>query len=113
MNPPTAVGTGAAFLSSLVATLMPGVFTRAGLPADVYYEAVSAIIALILLGRLLEARAKGRTSQAIPRLAGLRARTAHVVRDGKETELAGEAVVPGALVLAHPGGEIPAGGPRT
>src|SRR2546427_9847204 len=90
-----AVGTGAAFLYSLVATLAPGVFTRAGLPADVYYEAVSAIIALILLGRLLEARAKGRTSQAIRRLAGLRARTAHVVRDGRETELAVAAVVPG------------------
>src|SRR5437588_136294 len=105
-----AVGTGAAFLYSLVATLAPGVFTRAGLPADVYYEAVSAIIALILLGRLLEARAKGRTSQAIRRLAGLRARTAHVVRDGKETELAVEAVVPGDLVIVKPGEKIPVDG---
>src|SRR3989475_9711351 len=95
MTPLIAVGTGAAFLYSLVATLAPGVFTRAGLPADVYCEAVSAIIALILLGRLLEARAKGRTSQAIRRLAGLRARTAHVMRDGRETELAVAAVVPG------------------
>jgi len=110
MNTLIAVGTGAAFLYSLVATLAPGVFTRAGLPADVYYEAVSAIIALILLGRLLEARAKGRTSQAIRRLAGLRARTAHVVRDGKETELAVEAVVPGDLVIVKPGEKIPVDG---
>src|SRR6266702_2366642 len=85
MNTLIGVGTGTAFLYSLVATLVPGVFTRAGLPADVYYEAVSAIIALILLGRLLEARAKGRTSEAIRRLAGLRPRAAHVVREGKET----------------------------
>ena len=110
MNTLIAVGTGAAFLYSLVATLAPGVFTRAGLPADVYYEAVSAIIALILLGRLLEARAKGRTSQAIRRLASLRARTAHVVRDGKETELAVEAVVPGDLVIVKPGEKIPVDG---
>ena len=110
MNTLIAVGTGAAFLYSLVATLMPGVFTRAGLPADTYYEAVSAIIALILLGRLLEARAKGRTSAAIRRLASLRARTAHVLRDGRETELAVEAVVPGDLVIVKPGEKIPVDG---
>src|SRR6266699_3350608 len=110
MNTLIAVGTGAAFLYSLVATLAPGVFTRAGLPADTYYEAVSAIIALILLGRLLEARAKGRTSAAIRRLAGLRARTAHVMRDGRETELAVEAVVPGDLVIVKPGEKIPVDG---
>src|SRR5947207_844044 len=110
MNTLIAVGTGAAFLYSLVATLMPGVFTRAGLPADTYYEAVSAIIALILLGRLLEARAKGRTSAAIRRLASLRARTAHVLRDGRKTELAVEAVVPGDLVIVKPGETIPVDG---
>jgi len=110
MNTLIAVGTGAAFLYSLVATLAPGVFTRAGLPADTYYEAVSAIVALILLGRLLEARAKGRTSQAIRGLAGLRARTAHVMRDGRETELAVEAVVPGDLVIVKPGEKIPVDG---
>src|SRR2546427_2116503 len=110
MNTLIAVGTGAAFLYSLVATLAPGVFTRAGLPADTYYEGVPAIIALSLLGRLLEARAKGRTSQAIRRLAGLRARTAHVMRDGRETELAVEAVVPGDLVIVKPGEKIPVDG---
>src|SRR5438876_820685 len=79
-------------------------------PPDVYYEAVSAIIALILLGRLLEARAKGRTSEAIRRLAGLRPRAAHVVRDGKETDIAVEAVVPGDLVIVKPGEKIPVDG---
>jgi Cu+-exporting ATPase len=80
MNTLIAVGTGAAFLYSVVATVVPGLFERAGLPADVYYEAVSAIIALVLLGRLLEARAKGRTSAAIRRLAGLTPAVAHVIR---------------------------------
>src|SRR3989454_1407226 len=106
MNTLIGVGTAAAYLYSLVATLVPGVFTRAGLPADVYYEAVAAIIALILLGRLLEARAKGRTSEAIRRLAGLKAKTAHVLRDGRESDIAVEAVVPGDLVVVKPGGRV-------
>src|SRR2546425_7625144 len=103
MNTLIGVGTGAAYLYSLAATVAPVAFTGAGRPADVYYEAVSAIIALILLGRLLEARAKGRTSEAIRRLAGLRAKTAHVIREGRELEIAVEAVVPGDLVVVKPG----------
>jgi Cu+-exporting ATPase len=110
MNTLIAVGTGAAFAYSAVATIAPGLFTSAGLPADVYYEAVAAIIALILLGRLLEARAKGRTSEAIRRLAGLKARTAHVRRDGTETDIAVEAVVPGDVVIVKPGEKIPVDG---
>src|SRR6266849_4443419 len=110
MNTLIAVGTGAAYLYSLIATVAPGVFTGAGHSADVYYESVSAIIALILLGRLLEARAKGRTSEAIRRLAGLRPRAAHVVREGKETDIAVEAVVPGDLVIVKPGEKIPVDG---
>ncbi len=110
MNTLIGVGTGAAFLYSLVATVVPGLFTSAGLPADVYYEAVSAIIALILLGRLLEARAKGRTSEAIRRLAALRARTAYVIRDGKKLEIPVEAVVPGDNVVVRPGEKIAADG---
>src|SRR5213079_542840 len=110
MNTLIAVGTGAAYLYSLVATFAPGALAAAGRPADVYYEAVSAIIALILLGRLLEARAKGRTSEAIRRLAGLRPRAAHVVREGKETDIAVEAVVPGDLVIVKPGETIPVDG---
>src|SRR5882672_10822185 len=110
LNTLIAVGTGAAFLYSLVATAVPGVFTRADLPADVYYEAVAAIIALILLGRLLEARAKGRTSEAIHRLAALRAKSAHVIRDGHETEIPVEAVVVGDLVIVKPGEKLPVDG---
>jgi len=110
MNTLSSVGTGAAYLYSLAATLVPGVFTGAGRPADVYYEAVSAIITLILLGRVLEARAKGRTSEAIRRLAALKARTAHVVREGREAEVAVEAVVPGDLLVVKPGEKIPVDG---
>jgi P-type Cu+ transporter len=110
MNTLIAVGTGAAFVYSLVATAAPGLFTQAGLPADVYYEAVAAIIALILLGRLLEARAKGRTSEAIRRLAALRAKQAHVLRDGKDTDIAVEAVIVGDLVIVKPGEKVPVDG---
>jgi len=110
MNTLIGVGTGAAFLYSLVATAAPGFFLRADLPADVYYEAVTAIIALVLLGRLLEARAKGRTSEAIRRLAALRAKAAHVVRDGHESDVAVEEVVVGDLVIVKPGEKIPVDG---
>jgi Cu+-exporting ATPase len=110
MNTLIAVGTGAAFLYSLVATVAPGLFTRAGLPADVYYEAVSMIIALILLGKLLEARAKGRTSDAIRRLARLQPKTARVLRDGVEAELPAEEVRAGDVVLVRPGDRIPVDG---
>src|SRR2546427_8896322 len=110
MNTLIAVGTGAAYLYSLVATFAPGTLAAAGRPADVYYEAVSAIIALILLGRLLEARAKGRTSEAIRRLAGIGPRAAHAVREGKETAIAVEAVVPGDLLIVKPGETIPVDG---
>jgi len=110
MNTLIGVGTGAAFLYSLVATAAPTLFLRAGLPADVYYEAVAAIIALVLLGRLLEARAKGRTSEAIHRLAALRAKSAHVIRDGHETEIPVEAVVVGDLVIVKPGEKLPVDG---
>ncbi len=110
MNTLIAVGTGAAYLYSIVATAAPGIFSRAGLPADVYYEAVAAIIALILLGRLLEARAKGRTVEAIKRLAGLKPAVAHVVRDGQPVDIAVEAVVPGDVVMVKPGEKIPVDG---
>ncbi len=110
MNTLIGVGTGAAYLYSFVATIAPELFTGMGRSADVYYESVSAIIGLILLGRLLEARAKGRTSEAIRRLAALRARTAHVIRDGKESDIAVEAVLPGDLVVVKPGETIPVDG---
>src|SRR6267378_170978 len=110
MNTLIGVGTGAAYLYSLVATAAPGIFLRAGLPADVYYEAVTAIIALVLLGRLLEARAKGRTSEAIRRLATLRAKSAHVIRDRQETDVPVEAVVVGDMLIVKPGEKVPVDG---
>jgi Cu+-exporting ATPase len=103
MNTLIAVGTGAAFLYSVVATLVPWAFQRAGLPADVYFEAVTAIIALILLGRLLEARAKGQTSAAIRRLLALRPKTATVQRDGQDLELPIEEVEVGDCLIVRPG----------
>src|SRR5437667_5701972 len=110
MNTLIGVGTGAAYLYSLVATAAPTLFLRAGLPADVYYEAVAAIIALVLLGRLLEARAKGRTSEAIRRLAALRAKSAHVIRDRLETDVPVEAVGVGDLLIVKPGEKVPVDG---
>src|SRR5258706_6243356 len=110
MNTLIGVGTGAAYVYSLIATAAPGIFLRAGLPADVYYEAVTAIIALVLLGRLLEARAKGRTSEAIRRLATLRAKAAHVVRERQEVDIPVEAVVVGDLLIVKPGEKVPVDG---
>src|SRR5437667_2380823 len=110
MNTLIGVGTGAAYLYSLAATVAPAALTGAGRPADVYYEAVTAIIALVLLGRLLEARAKGRTSEAIRRLAALRAKSAHVVRDRQEVDIPVEAVVVGDLLIVKPGEKVPVDG---
>jgi len=110
MNTLIAVGTGAAFLYSAVATLVPAVFSGAGLPADVYFEAVNGIIALVLLGRLLEANAKGRVSEAIGRLVGLRPKTARVQRNGKDLEIPIEEVEVGDAVIVRPGESIPADG---
>ncbi|MBW3551929.1 MAG: heavy metal translocating P-type ATPase [Gemmatimonadetes bacterium] len=110
MNTLIAVGTGSAYLYSVVATVAPGVFTRAGLPADVYYEAVVMIIALILLGKMLEARAKGRTGDAIRKLAGLQPRTALRVRDGDTEEVPVEEVLLGDVLVVRPGERIPVDG---
>ncbi|HEV7589315.1 MAG TPA: copper-translocating P-type ATPase, partial [Longimicrobium sp.] len=76
----------------------------------VYYEAASVIIALVLLGRMLEARAKGRTSDAIRRLVGLQPKTARVVRGGAEADLPIEEVVPGDVVVVRPGEKVPVDG---
>lgn len=111
MNSLVAVGTSAAWLFSLVATFAPGL-----LPAGtvhVYYEAATVIITLILLGRFLEARAKGRTSEAIKRLIGLQARTARVRRDGQVEEVAIEEVRSGDLLEVRPGERIPVDGEVT
>jgi len=111
MNSLVAVGTSAAYGYSLVATFAPGL-----LPAgtvNVYYEAAAVIVALILLGRFLEARAKGRTSEAIRRLVGLQARVARVVRDGGAEEVPIDDVRPGDHVEVRPGERVPLDGEVT
>lgn len=108
MNAMVAVGTAAAFVYSVVATFAPE-----ALPAgtvNVYYEAAAVIVTLILLGRFLEAQAKGRTSQAIKRLIGLQAKTARVVRDGTTIEVAIAAVRVGDLIAVRPGERLPMDG---
>jgi Cu+-exporting ATPase len=108
MNSLVAVGTSAAYAYSVVATFAAGL-----LPAgtvNVYFEAAAVIVALILLGRYLEARAKGNTSEAIKRLLGLQAKTARVVRDGATIELAIEDVVAGDLIEVRPGERVPVDG---
>ncbi len=110
MNTLVAVGTGAAFVFSLVATFLPGVFTSRGLAPDVYYEAVLFIIGLILVGNMFEARAKRQTSSALRALADLRPKTARVLRDGREVELPIEEVVHDDVILVRPGERIPVDG---
>lgn len=110
MNTLIALGTGAAFLYSAVATALPSLFERAGLQADVYFEAVSSIIALILLGRLLEARAKGQTSEAIQKLIALRPKTATVMRQGSPQEIEIDLIVVGDQVVMKPGETVPVDG---
>jgi len=103
MNTLIALGTGAAFLYSAAATFVPSWFTGAGLPPDVYYEAVVWILALVLVGRVLEARAVGRASEAIERLLELQAHTARVQRDGREVDVPVEEVRVGDRVVVRPG----------
>ena len=110
MNTLIAVGTGAAFVFSLVATLASDWLLAHGIEPQVYYETVIWIIALILLGNLLEARAKGRASTAIRRLMGLRPATARVVRGNTEEEIPLDRLRPGDEVAVRPGEKIAADG---
>jgi Cu+-exporting ATPase len=108
MNTLVVMGTSAAYLYSAVAALAPGLFAAGR--ADVYFDTSALIITLILLGRLLEARAKGRTNEAIKKLASLQARTARVVRGGEEVDVPVEDVVVGDVVVVRPGEKIPVDG---
>jgi len=121
MNTLIAVGTGAAFLYSVAATLVPYRLTALspyrlgpeGMNADapaVYYEVTAAIITLVLLGRVLEAKARGRTSAAIKRLIGLQPRVARVIRNGVEMDVPVHAVVKGDEVIVRPGERVPVDG---
>ncbi|MEI2579124.1 heavy metal translocating P-type ATPase [Scytonema sp. PRP1] len=110
MDTLVAIGTLAAYLYSLFPTFLPGFFTDRGLPPDVYYEAAAVIVTLILLGRLLENRAKGQTSEAIRKLIGLQAKTARVIRDSKEVDIPITQVIEGDVILVRPGEKIPVDG---
>jgi len=110
MNTLIALGTGAAFLFSAFATVAPGVFVRRGMTPELYYEAVIIILALILLGNALEARAKRQTSAALRALTRLQPDTARVIRDGQERELPLEAVRQGDVFVVRPGERIPVDG---
>ncbi|MDI6830134.1 MAG: heavy metal translocating P-type ATPase [Actinomycetota bacterium] len=110
MNTLIAVGTTAAYLYSVVATFFPSFISGTGLKLAVYYDASATIIALILLGRFLEAKAKGRTSEAIRRLMDLQAPEARVLRDGEEVSVSVEEVRVGDLVVVRPGEKIPVDG---
>ncbi len=110
MNTLVSVGTGAAFAYSLVATVAPDLFLRNGVTPDVYYEAVVIIIALVLTGNTLEARAKRQTSAALKALVDLRPRTARVLREGEEEDVPVDTVISGDLVLIRPGERLPVDG---
>lgn len=110
MDTLVAVGTGTAYLYSLFPTLRPQWFVDQGLRPDVYFEAAAVIIALLLLGRLLENRAKGQTSEAIRKLMGLQAKTARVIRQGQAVDIPIAEVVLGDIILVRPGEKIPVDG---
>lgn len=110
MNTLIALGTGAAFTYSVVVTFFPSLFSAEGLVADVYFDTAGVIIVLILLGRLLETRAKGQTSEAIKKLIGLQAKTATIIKNGSEVEIPVEEVAIGYKVLVRPGEKIPVDG---
>ena len=110
MNTLVAAGTGIAWLTSLFTTLFPQVLVAEGLPADVYFETAAVILTLVLLGRLLEARARGQTSEAIRRLLQLQPATARVLRDGQPVEIPVSRVVVGDRVQVRPGDKIPVDG---
>ncbi len=113
MNTLISVGTGSAYLFSVAATVAPNAFLARGVQPHVYFEAVDAIIALILLGNLFEARAKQRTSEALRTLADLQPKTARVTRDGAELDVPIEQVRQGETILIRPGERVPVDGEVT
>ncbi len=110
MNTLVALGTGAAFVYSLIATVAPNFFVSRGLAPDVYYEAVIIIIALILTGNMFEARAKKQTSSALRALVQLQPKTARVVRFGEEVDAPVDTLEAGETVIVRPGERVPVDG---
>ena len=110
MNTLVSIGALSAYLYSALATFFPSVFTGAGVHLHVYYDGAAFIVSFIVLGRLLEARTKGKTSQAIKRLVGLKPRTARVIRGGQPADIPVEEVLRGDEILVRPGEKIPTDG---
>ncbi|MFQ5795334.1 MAG: heavy metal translocating P-type ATPase [Candidatus Bipolaricaulia bacterium] len=109
MNTLIALGTGAAWLYSVVAIAVPQAFPE-GTAADPFFDVAAVVIALVVLGQALEVRAKGRTSEAIKKLLDLQAKTARVVRDGREIDIPVEEVLVGDIVVVRPGEKVPVDG---
>jgi Cu+-exporting ATPase len=108
-----AVGVGAAYVYSAIAVIAPGIFPESFRPhgeVDLYFEAAAVITTLVLLGQLIEAKARSRTGQAIKALLGLAAKTAHRVRDGQEEEIPVDAIQKGDLLRVRPGEKVPVDG---
>jgi len=110
MNTLIAVGISAAYLYSMTAVLFPALFAAAGVEPGLYFDTSAMIIALVLLGRFLESRAKGQTSEAIKKLVGLNPKTALVIREGEEREMPVEDVQVGDLIVVRPGERVPVDG---
>lgn len=108
MNTLIALGTAAAWLYSTIAILFPFIFPEG--TSEPFYDVVSVVIALVVLGQALELRAKGRTSEAIKKLMGLQAKTARVVRNGREIDIPVEEVLVGDVVQVRPGEKVPVDG---
>jgi Cu+-exporting ATPase len=108
MNTLVMMGSSAAYFYSLLALAAPGIFPTG--TANLYFEAAAVIVTLILFGRYLEAKAKGRTSAAIRKLVELQPKTATVVRDGQPSQIPVAQVIAGDLVRVHPGESIPVDG---
>ncbi len=109
MNTLISVGITAAWVYSTVAVLVPSIFPSPEL-AEVFYDVTAVVTALVVLGQALEIRARGRSSEAIKKLIGLQAKTARVVRDGREADIPVEEVVVGDVVLVRPGEKVPVDG---
>ena len=107
-----AIGVSAAYLYSVVAVAFPQLFPRMEL-AEVFWDVTTVVIALVVLGLALEIKAKGRTSEAIKKLIGLQAKTARVLRDGKEIDVPVEEVLVGDILVVKPGDKIPVDGEIT
>jgi Cu+-exporting ATPase len=110
MNTLIAVGTSAAYFYSVAAVLSPGFFAAAGREAHVYFDSSVIIVALVLMGRFLEARARGQTSEAIKKLIGLQAKTARIIRDGRELDVPVGDVAVGDIIVVRPGEKVPVDG---